>query len=224
MRSPLSSIVSGAILLGCGPVEVTMFESLPPEEAPPPPVLGLGGERPVDDGSGGGTQTTFLLDDFEDADQRGNAPAGWWYIVNDGTGTQNLSVRPLGETAAPPRVPSGLILESQLSGFTDWGAAIGIDIAEIGPKTTTLSLTFSIAASRDTEVTFHVLDGSDSHFTKTLFVSAAWRIITLELDDLFIVEGNSVRHLDVKSATELQWFLLGDTPTTLWFDDVTLRY
>lgn len=225
MKKTAAIVFWGTLLFACGPVEVTVFESSEPEEPPPPPtIMGLGGERPDDEGTGGSAPTTLVLDDFEDEDKKGNEPAGWWYMVNDGTGIQTLLVLPQSETAAPPRDSSIRLLESQVAGFTDWGAAIGIDIANVGPASSAIEVSFVVATNQATEITFHALDGTGSHFTRTFFASTEWNTITLRLDELFIVEGETVRPFAVETADELQWFLFGDTATSLWLDDVTLRY
>lgn len=225
IRVRAALVVVGAGASACGPIEVPVFETPAAEEAPPPIIIGLGGQGPSDDGTGGSApSTTFVLDDFEDNDQKSNDPGGWWYAVNDGTGTQHLGLRPSAEISPPPNSSSSLVLETQTEGFASWGAAIGVDIENVGPKESTLEVTFSIAANRNTDIVLHAIDGSSSHFTRTLFVSTQWSTVTIRLEELFIVEGESVRPFDVGSATELQWFIFGATPTTLWLDEVTLRF
>lgn len=211
-----------SIACACGPIEVLVFEDRASEEPPPPVILGLGGHRAEEEGDA--PITTFLLDDFEDGDTKANDPGGWWYMVNDGTGTQALSVRPSEEISAEPSGSSSFALETQAEGFSDWGAALGVDIAAVIRAENAIEATFSIAASPPAEVVFHAIDGTGAHFTRTFLASTEWSTSKIRLDQLFIVEGDSVRTLDVKSATELQWFIVGENPTTVWLDNVTLRF
>ena len=221
----LRCVLGGASACACGPIEVSVFETPVAEEAPPPVISGPGGQGPSEDGTGGNAPiTTFVLDDFEDGDNKANDPGGWWYMVNDGTGFQNLTVRPSEETTASPSAAPSLVLETQTEGFTNWGAAVGVDIENVGPAENALELSFSVAANRATEVILHAIDGSGSHFTRTFFISNQWITATVRLDELFLVEDNSVHVFDVRSATELQWFIFGATPTTIWLDNVALRY
>lgn len=205
----------------CGPIEVSVFEGPKSEEPPPPVIIGLGGHRAEDEGNT--PISTTVLDDFEDGDLKANDPAGWWYLVNDGTGVQSLAVLPAEEISTLPSGNPSSVLESQADGFSDWGAAVGVDIAAVVGAESAIEATFTIAANQDTEVVFHALDGSGSHFTRAFLASPGWSTMTIRLDELFIVEGESVRSFDVKSATELQWFLFGETPKTVWFDNVILR-
>jgi hypothetical protein len=200
-----------------------VFETPDTEEGPGPVILGLGGEGAEGEGTGGAAAiSTFVLDDFEDADLKAYDPAGWWYPANDGTGTQLLAVRSSGEISSP--TSGGMVLESQVADFSDWGAAFGVDIEDVGPAESGLEVSFSMAANRETEITFHAIDGSDGHFTKVLLINTVWRTTTVRLHELFIFEGDSVRAFDVASATELQWFVSSGSATTFWLDEVIVRF
>lgn len=209
----------------CGPLDVIVFEASETEErAPPPVVLGLGGRQPTDDGMGGAPAvTSFLLDDFEDEDLKANDPGGWWYTVNDGTGTQEFNLRSSSNIAVPQSLTS-LVLESHSQAFTQWGAAWGVDVNSAADAQSAFEVRFDIAAAQTTDVDFHAIDGSGTHFIRTLRVTSTWTTTTVRLDELFVVEGQSVRGLDVTTATELQWFVFSEAPTTVWLDNVWLRY
>lgn len=217
-----ASMLGCSIACACGPLEAVVFEGTATETPPPPVILGLGGHRADEDGTA--PISTFILDDFEDGDHKANDPGGWWYTVHDGTGFQDLSVRPSDEISPGPSGTSGWVLETQAQGFSDWGAAVGVDIETVVTAESAIEVTFAIAAHQATDVVFHAIDASGAHFTRTIFASTAWSTITIRLDELFIVEENTVRSFDVESATELQWFLIGETPTTIWLDDVALRF
>src|SRR5690606_39031284 len=102
--------------------------------------------------------------------------------------------------------------------------ALGVDIESAADAKSGLEVRFDIAAAQATDVDFHALDGSGTHFIRTLRVTSTWTTTTVRLDELFVVEGQSVRGLDVSTATELQWFAFGEAPPTVWLDNVWLRY
>ncbi len=214
---------------GCGDIDVTVFEEAPATGGfsgsgeGGVPVIGLGGAGPgLLGGMGGiGGGSTVLLDDFEDGNLKAAEPAGWWYGVSDGTGTQAVTI--VSEASAPPR-PSGegaFVLEVASADFTEWGSALGVDVGlfEFGDA---LELRFSVAASRPVEISLHAIDGSETHFTNDFSVDTEWTTVRIRLERLLVVEGATVRRIDLGTLQELQWFLFDGEPTTLWFDDVVL--
>jgi hypothetical protein len=74
----------------------------------------------------------FTLDDFEDGDAElgGHDAHGFWYVNNDGTGTQEPSLREAGATPAlvePEGSPDSpdFTLFTRGEGFERWGAFVG---------------------------------------------------------------------------------------------------
>lgn len=231
-RFSSSALFSCCALLACEPVDIFVFQETPSDDSstdddpPPPTVINLGGAGPAEEpvelgGAGAGSEQTFLVDAFDDGDTKGIEPAGWWYTVNDGTGTQVMSVVSAEDTPVVP-VAQGYVLEVQAASFSDWGSAFGIDIANYDLGEGSATLTFVIAAAAPVDVVLHAIDGSGSHFTRNLSVTTSFTAMEIHLDQLFIVEENSVRRFDVSTADELQWFRFDGDANTLWLDDVAL--
>lgn len=220
------ALLAVAVSLGCVPFDVELFPAS--EVAQPdgsggagaaPVVVGLvGGTTGLMGGAGGGEPSEFLVDDFEDGDSRAFEPAGWWYTVNDGTGVQVLSV--VDASVEPER---GLVLEVSAAGFTDWGAAFGLDVAAYDFPSAALEVSFFASANREVQVSLHALDASGDHFTTDFLVTTSWKEVTIRLDRLFIVDEVGVRSLDVTTIDELQWFVFDVESTVVRLDDVVLR-
>ena len=79
---------------------------------------GRGGARSSDAGAGAGAvagasavagagaagaAASLVIDDFEDGDTRAKEPFGWWYPVNDATGTQGFGIAGLGRHRSSSR-------------------------------------------------------------------------------------------------------------------------
>lgn len=218
-------VVAG-ISWACAPTYISVFsDDSSADSEPPPLVIGLGGNsgsEPPEGTGGEPTATSFTLDDFEDENVKANDPAGWWYPVGDGTGTQELKVVTT-DLAPAPQAAEGHLLQISARDFQDWGSAWGVDIAEFVSTGSALELSFSIAGDHGVEVALHALDGSGDHFTKAIPVTPTWSRVVVRIDQLFLVDSSGVRSFDVSTATELQWFLFDGSATTIWIDDVILR-
>src|SRR6187402_3081243 len=79
--------------------------------------------EPVAGAGAGGARGPLLVDDFEDGDTRAKEPRGWWYPVNDGTGTQGFGIEPVNSSTS-----SVYALRTHGGGFEDWGAAVGVNL------------------------------------------------------------------------------------------------
>jgi hypothetical protein len=100
---------------------------------------GTGGTGASDAGSGGtsGVPCGPLIDDMEDGDGRicrGEGRYGVWYAFNDGTGTQWPAPSSPGipiedEELESKREASARAMHTYGSGFSSWGAGIGLDFA-----------------------------------------------------------------------------------------------
>ncbi len=229
----------------CTPVDVVVYRESGQDETATGNDTAGSTERPDTDssdfGSGGGATTTgdedgvggengveplpviHVLDDFEDGDTKAFDPGGWWYTVNDGTGQQSLGTVSTAEAGVPPQDESSSCLATQSSSFEQWGSAFGVDIAMYEFVGEELELSFLVAADRPVRIELHAIDGSGHHFTRAIAVTTAWAHVSIRLDSLFIVEGDSVQRLDVETAEELQWFVFEFEPVTVWIDDVVLR-
>lgn len=217
-----------AVALGCSPIDVSLFGDSEsdtgvddPDTDPGSSSDGLGGAAPGEDEPD--LLSELVLDDFEDGDEKANDPAGWWYLVGDGTGKQSHSVVIAEDLPVGGSLANGLTWRVFSQGTTEWGAVWGVDIGEaafVGPA---LELSFTIAASRDLTVSFHALDGSNEHFVRDFSCSSEWSRVTIRLDELRSDSDSGSLIFDVATATELQWFINGDEETSVWLDNVVLR-
>lgn len=98
-----------------------------------------------------GLPRTLLVDDFEDGDGRLDARAGlsgFWYVENDGTGTQQPSAEERAPEAllAEPGAPDSTAhsLHTSGRGFTRWGAFVGVRLNAAQSR----SCTADVSASR----------------------------------------------------------------------------
>lgn len=227
LRRPAAAFAAISVLgWACTPVEVPMFDDNSPEEGQPPPaILDWDGTSEMGAGgaSGQASMVSLLLDDFEDGDERGNEPFGWWYLVNDGSGVQEMEIVPADGLPVSGDLAAGLVLEVSSRDFRGWGAAWGVDISQMDESGSALELSFSIAASRNMEISFHAIDGSGDHFTREILLSPSWSRVVTRLDELLIVDSDGVRAFESSTATELQWFIFEEAAATIWVDDVLLR-
>jgi len=99
-----------------------------------------GGNTSATGGAGGGElgfpTDVELIDDMEDGDgaiEDAGGRAGYWHSYNDGTGTQtppaypeDMPVEFTPEALTPPRGQSPMAVHTFGSGFTEWGAGVGL--------------------------------------------------------------------------------------------------
>lgn len=191
----------------------------------PDPVLpspnGGTGAVPAEGGAGGNPTATepLLIDDFEDGNTQCVATDGYWYLVNDGTGWQEL-------TFAPPSEWSSQALHMRGGGFTQWGMALGLDLpGSLGvfDASAYRELRFQARAEpgSTTDIEVHVLE-SDLHFSAKVALTAAWSEYVLPLGSMLSTAGDPARPLDPTAISALQFFVLSDAPFDYWLDDVVL--
>ncbi len=171
----------------------------------------LGGDA----GAASAERLVHLLDTFDDGNTLSNEPGGWWYIINDGAGQQELTV-----VQGPGCPEHGFCLRTVGSNFEGWGAALGVGIEgfyERGPYDT---VRFSARVGTPRDVSFQMLTRSGPRFIRSLEVGTEWTEYSLRLDrETVNVDGETVR-LDVADLYELQWFFFVPEPFEFWIDDV----
>lgn len=218
MNRALCFALAGYLLTACGDGSLRAFE---------PQMLALGGSAGRGTGSaagagagaGAGTQapiSPLVIDDFEDGDIRARAPFGWWYPVNDQTGTQGFGIEPVSQGTA-----SIYSLRTHGSGFSDWGSALGLDlIGEAAPLDLQgydeLCFVGRVEAGSSTLIQVHLLRGGQ-HYTREVSLSEAWTRYCLPLADF----TNLTREALVPSELiALQFFFATNEPFRFWIDDV----
>jgi hypothetical protein len=222
------SALASCVLVACGDGTLRAFE---------PSTSALGGTTTLgpDGEAGGGRGGTsanpaagadvggrplspLLIDDFEDGDGRAKEPLGWWYPVNDETGTQGFGIEPLTTGAG-----SIYALRTHGSGFQAWGAAIGVNLAGDAPSFSAVGyeeLCFAahVEAASSTLIQVHFVQGSQ-HYSQDIPLSESWTRYCLPLRD-FTSEGQV---LVPSELLALQFFFVPGAPFFFWLDDVEIR-
>jgi len=183
---------------------------------------GRGGMPALNSAGGAGLApptSPLLIDDFEDGDMRAKSPFGWWYPVNDSTGTQGTGIEPVVGGA------SVYSLRTHGSGFTEWGAAVGVDlVGESRPLNALgyarLCFVARVEAGSSSSIQVHLLRDPGVHYQREVSLSEAWSRYCLPLTD-FIGEDQDVLMLDELIA--LQFFFAPKDSFELWLDDVELE-
>jgi hypothetical protein len=195
-----------------------------PEPEVPSPSGGSGGTAP-DDGGGAGAPPLatepLVVDDFQDGNTQCLATDGYWYLVNDGTGWQELTFG-----TAPELVPTSQALHLRGGGFSQWGMALGLDLSgslAVFDARPYRELRFRARAEpgSTTEIEVHILE-SDLHFSAAVALSPTWSDFALPLGSMFSPAEDPERTLNPASISAIQFFVLSDAPFDYWLDDVVL--
>jgi len=245
MRHALWSVaLAGCLLAACDDALLAVFEPQPPvngvagatsvsggaggamqpggEAGTPSPSGGSGGDKPGDLPAGAGglvePNDAPLIDDFEDGNSRAKEPRGWWYPINDGTGTQGFGIEPVSAGDS-----SVYALRTHGSGFTDWGAALGVDL--LAGSTPVDASSFQklcflarVESDSSTAIQVHFLARGAQHYVQDVSLSETWTSYCLPLLD-FIGPNNAP--LVPKDLIALQFFFAPKTRFVMWLDDVT---
>jgi hypothetical protein len=178
---------------------------------------GAGGEsRGAPGGAGASPLASFKVDDFEDGDTHAEPPLGWWYKVNDGSGTQTFVIE---SRADKPTGPVGL--RSQGDGFTGWGAVVGVNFA--GASAIDVSdfeaLTFwAVAAGANKQVTIDLIAVGDvRYYAPSLTLSDVGAVHRVPLADF---RGKDQAPLDATMLQGMQLEIASGAGFDLWLDDV----
>ena len=230
-RAPWRVALIACLFVGCDDGTLRAFEAFVPAHGG---AAGTGSNAEAGGGSGGatpgepvagaggsGVSSPLLIDDFEDGDARAKEPLGWWYPINDETGTQGFGIEPVSRGTA-----SVYALQTHGSGFRDWGAAVGVNL--VGDATVLSavgyeSLCFSarIDAGTSTSIQAHLLrQGAESHFSQEVSLSESWSRYCLPLADFVQPDGTPLVPSDIIA---LQFFFPPQSPFALWLDDVELQ-
>ncbi len=194
-----------------------------PDPILPPPNGGTGAVP--GEGGGAGTPSAtepLLIDDFEDGNTQCLATSGYWYLVNDGTGWQEQ----ITFGVAPERSPATRALHLRGGGFTQWGMALGLDLAGSSPvfdASAYSELRFHARAEpgSTTDIEVHILE-SGLHFSAKVALTSGWSEFVLPLGSMPSTEGDPSRSLDRAAISAIQFFVLSNASFDYWLDDVML--
>jgi hypothetical protein len=164
-----------------------------------------------------GAISPLLVDDFEDGDTGANQPFSAWYPINDGTGTQGFGIEPdsLGSTSI-------YALRTHGSGFTGWGSAVGLALADDATPLDLLSydkLCFQarVEAGSSTLISVQLLSGAE-HYAREVSLSQSWTQYCFPLVDFISTTTNEA--LVPSAINTLQFFFRPVDPFLFWLDDV----
>jgi len=173
-------------------------------------------------GSGGLAPPTspLLIDDFEDGDMRAQSPFGWWYRVNDSTSTQGIGIEPVGAGSA-----SVYALRTHGSGFTDWGAAVGVDLTSDSRSLNALGyqrLCFvaRVEAGTSSAIHVHLLRDPGVHYERAVSLSEVWSRYCMPLADFIGVDQDV---LVPDELIALQFFFEPNAPFEFWLDEIEVE-
>jgi hypothetical protein len=167
-------------------------------------------------GDAGSPSSTLLIDDFEDGDTIAQAPLGWWYPINDGTGTQGFGIEPVSRGTA-----SVYALRTHGSGFKNWGAAVGVDLTGGSPSLNALGykqLCFvaRVETGSSSVIQVHLLQGK-LHYIQELSLSETWTRYCRPFGD-FVTSAQ--QPLVPSELLSLQFFFAPGSPFEFWLDDI----
>jgi hypothetical protein len=157
-----------------------------------------------------------LLDDFEDGNHQ--APGGWWYPQDDGTGPKALmtidAVTGRGESRFTAHLAGGPT--------TGFGAFLGLDLPGGSFDATAYStLSFWVRMEPPGEVSVRFQTPLTTQYAQSADAGSDWREIQLPLSGFELLPDGGA--FDRQGTTHLQFWLPGRQPEFhLYIDDVQL--
>ena len=182
------------------------------------PTGGSSGVSPAG-GEGGDFPEALVIDDFEDGDREASLNEGLWYVSNDGTGVQTLSV-----VASPVENPgSSYSLRSSGVGFERFGQVI-CDIAGNASSfdaSAYAALSFSARAEPGSspDVLFAFLVGSQ-HFAVPVRFGTQWGVHTIPFADALPAEDGPLMSFDPRAIAAIQFVVPRGASFDFWLDDL----
>ena len=178
---------------------------------------GQSGTAPAEAGGDSSVPTLpLVIDDFEDGDPIAQKPLGWWYPINDRSGTQGFGIEPANSGTA-----GVYVLRTHGSGFQVWGAAVGVDLA--GESTSLNAVGYRqlcfmarVETGSSTLIQSHLLQGGQ-HYIQELSLSENWTRYCQPLVDF---RANAQESLVPSELIALQFFFAPVSRFALWLDDV----
>jgi hypothetical protein len=175
---------------------------------------------PVAGASATGPISPLIIDDFEDGDPRAKEPLGWWYPINDRTGTQGFGVEPVSRGTT-----SVYALRTHGSGFRDWGAAVGVNLTAGSALNLSsyeeLCFVARGEAATSTQLSVHFVRPVETHYVREVSLSESWTQYCLPLAEFI---GPDQAPLVPTELLALQFFFAAGSPFALWLDDVGAHF
>lgn len=166
-------------------------------------------------GAGGGPTGSLLIDDLEDGDSRAEG-FGWWYPTNDRTSSQGWGFEPVSD-----RENSKLAVRTHGSGFTSWGAILGVTLRESGSLDVSQYGTLRFWARAQPgavpEMWAQVVDVAGGPFSAHVTLSEVWTEYRIALAAFSSQTG---AQLDPTQLLAVQFLFSPNQPFDVWFDDL----
>ncbi len=177
-----------------------------------------GGSSTAGASATGGAPSTLLLDDFEDGDSQALSSESWWYLVNDGTGTQSFGIELVS------RGESTHAIRTQGSDFGDWGAMLGLDLAgsdSVLDASGYGEIHFYARAVPGSATLVEVIlnDGLIKYWSE-ISLGSDFQQYHLRFADFIGPEG--AVPLDTSTLAHLQFFVNTSAAFDYWIDDIEL--
>jgi hypothetical protein len=181
-------------------------------------VSGVSGGTSAAGGEGGAASDSLLIDDFEDGDRFAALNRGEWFVSNDSTGNQTLSI------AGPSLAweDSKYALRTSGVGFQRF-AAVVCDISGSAPTfdaSAYAAITFVARAEPGSTKSLHFSFFSGNvNYAVPLTFGTDWGRHTIRFTDALPVEdANAV--LDPRAIAAIQFNVPAGTSFDFWLDDL----
>jgi hypothetical protein len=180
-------------------------------------LAGTSGDSSLGGEGGSGPADYLLIDDFEDGDQIALLNEGVWYVANDGTSAQTLSV----QMTPIARPGSTYSLHTKGSDFMRFASVI-CDIAGNAASfdaSRYAALTFSARAEAGSnpDVLFSFLVGS-LNFAVPVRLGTEWEVHTIRFANALPAEDpNAV--FDPRAIAAIQFVVSSSASFDFWLDD-----
>ena len=163
-------------------------------------------------------QRSGLIDDFEDLNNHAAYDLGWWWYVNDHTGTQTF------EFKTPSDRPGDKgALHSTGSGFSNWGAEVGVTFDKPYDARQFSALEFSAESGSSgtiTAMTVWLVDSNNS-FGYPAPLELTWQTYRVPFDSV-VNSSDATLKIDTSRIVTVQFlFNAGSGVFDLWLDDVS---
>jgi hypothetical protein len=170
-------------------------------------------------GEGGAFPDSLLIDDFEDGNREAALNDGLWYVSNDGTGVQTLSVA----MSPVDTSTSTYALRSTGVGFERFGQVI-CDIAGNSASfdaSAYAALSFSARAEPGSspDALFAFLVGSQ-HFAVPVRFGTEWGVHTIPFADVLPAEDGPLTSFDPRAIAAIQFVVPRGASFDFWLDDL----
>jgi len=181
---------------------------------------GTGIEPSGGEGGIGDIPGMLLVDDFEDGNRVALIQDGEWWVANNNSGVQNLTV----EIPSVERAGSTFSLHTSGVGFEDSGATLLLDIAGNAASIdvseyAALSFVARAEAGSSPEILFAFYVGNQ-HFAVPLRFGTTWEAHTIPFTAAIPVEPGPDSSFNPRALAAIRFIIPPDVSFDFWLDDL----